>query len=512
MAATSFLLTPIPKWLFTDVSGNPLINGTMLAFDSLDKSQFKLIFSDPGGTISYPTAGVIFDTGGMAGPFYFANDTPYFLQVFDQNGNLRFSIDNYTPPAEGGGNVSTITDINNLVINGQFFFGQSVASVVASTIYRIAPGAAQGFPAILNSIIQPYISFSANGSGATKTLTLTPFTLGDITVESSPLNFMRYSCTISGTGETYNDFVFPLAAGVKSLEQLQLYYSISARSSTTSTAEAYIVQSGGFGTNSPTTVSTLISTMSLTADFVKYSATFTIPSGAAVTVGNCGGDSVYLVLRMPLNEVATVDFVNKMVMITPTSVASIPYPYQSLDEVGARIFEDQTGDIKMCAYGLTDYTTARPGWLPLNNSSIGSAASAATFANLNTFPLYSLIWNSVLDAYAPVSSGRGASPAADFAANKTLTLMATLGRVYGQQDFATRPLGFIEGAYTHTMTIAELVAHTHSMVQLFVNGGTSGPGDVWKDQGGVANTGITGSSTPFSIVQPTTYFNSYIKL
>ena len=60
---------------------------------------------------------------------------------------------------------------------------------------------------------------------------------------------------------------------------------------------------------------------------------------------------------------------------------------------------------------------------------IGSAASAAsTRNNIDTFQLYSTLWNNVSNANAPVSTGRGVSAYADFIANKTIALTKTLGR------------------------------------------------------------------------------------
>lgn len=62
-------------------------------------------------------------------------------------------------------------------------------------------------------------------------------------------------------------------------------------------------------------------------------------------------------------------------------------------------------------------------WLMLQGGTIGSAFSGATVrANADTQALYEYLWNTLANAEAPVSSGRGASAALDFAANKTITL------------------------------------------------------------------------------------------
>lgn len=83
-----------------------------------------------------------------------------------------------------------------------------------------------------------------------------------------------------------------------------------------------------------------------------------------------------------------------------------------------------TGDVK-----LTLKTVADVSWVLMDDKSIGSATSGATGrANADTSALYTLIWTNVIDQWAPVATGRGGSAAADFAANKALTLPKTLGR------------------------------------------------------------------------------------
>jgi len=86
---------------------------------------------------------------------------------------------------------------------------------------------------------------------------------------------------------------------------------------------------------------------------------------------------------------------------------------------------------------VSDYigSTAPSGWLFLDGRTIGSASSGATNrANADTQALYELLWNSMANAEAPVSSGRGASAAADFAANKTITIPDARGRVIAGRD------------------------------------------------------------------------------
>ena len=91
----------------------------------------------------------------------------------------------------------------------------------------------------------------------------------------------------------------------------------------------------------------------------------------------------------------------------------------------------QTGDIVAAGSNST-----RTGFVRLNGLTIGNASSGATErANADTEALFAFLWDNYSDTNAPVSSGRGASASADYAANKTITL----------PDARNRSLAFIDG-------------------------------------------------------------------
>lgn len=84
----------------------------------------------------------------------------------------------------------------------------------------------------------------------------------------------------------------------------------------------------------------------------------------------------------------------------------------------------QTGDLII---GFTP--GGRAGAVRLNGGTIGSSTSGATErANADTLDLYTFNWNTFDDTICPVTGGRGANPAADFAANKPLRLLSARGR------------------------------------------------------------------------------------
>ena len=169
---------------------------------------------------------------------------------------------------------------------------------------------------------------------------------------------------------------------------------------------------------------------------------------------------------------------------------------------------------------LTYRAAARAGWIMANDGSIGSATSgASTRANADTEALYTQLWNNISDTYAPVSTGRGANAAADFAANKTLTLSRTLGRALARAGagagLTSRALGEYLGAETETPTVAKTAIHNHDIQAISGNGGTSVGLSNDGSIGAADNTTAVrnkGSDTPFAIVQPVAHLNVMIKL
>jgi len=179
-----------------------------------------------------------------------------------------------------------------------------------------------------------------------------------------------------------------------------------------------------------------------------------------------------------------------------------------------------TGDAKP-----TLKTTADSGWVMANDGTIGSAASGGTTrAKADTIDLYTLIWTNVDNTSAPIqdSSGspttRGASAAADFAANKRLSLTKMLGRalsVAGSGSGLTaRALGVALGAETHALTTSEMPSHNHelnfaaSTLQSGSNTASFGNGA----SAGAVFTRDTGGGNAHNNMQPSTFMNFMVKL
>jgi hypothetical protein len=179
-----------------------------------------------------------------------------------------------------------------------------------------------------------------------------------------------------------------------------------------------------------------------------------------------------------------------------------------------------TGDVKLTYKGVAD-----PGWILLNEGSIGNASSGATTrANADTVALFTLMWSysslSMQDSAGTVVA-RGANAAADYAFNRRLVLPLSLGRHLAMggngAGLQSHPIATWVGAESYTQTEATMAGHSHATV-----GGDVGPsgmdstlvvygvqsnGSYWSTA-----TDVHGSSQAFSIMNPATYMNVMVKL
>lgn len=213
-----------------------------------------------------------------------------------------------------------------------------------------------------------------------------------------------------------------------------------------------------------------------------------------------------------------------------------------------------TGDVK-----LTYKTVADSGWVLMNDGSISKGgAGGTTRANDDTLQLYTLLWNNTVDADCPVSTGRGANAAADFAAGKTLTLPKVLGRALAGAGAGAglTARNLAKNLGTETIAIADVAAHTHTVPALSIpglalsggisidqvddtigggvqkrmtlgvtantsSGGNAGPGSITgtsltgntvANNTGTGVSGSNGSGQADGKMQPTQFLNVMIKL
>lgn len=527
----SYLLAPIPKWVLINNEGTVAGGAKLYTYRSLNKIQQKIVYQDAGGTIPW-TNPIIFDLNGVQGPFYWSVDSAdlsdtYYLEAYDADDNLLWTLDNYFPPgAGGGGNVTTYIPLTNYIANNQFIDHiDDTANPVNTTNLVIAPSNHKGFtPAgvpIVGAygVVGPDIRFVKNNTAATDQITFPLFALASapLTGDVTPVDYIRYQCTNSPAGETYKSFQFPITQKIKNLSNQAMTFKVWARvTATPVTLTAYVRQYFGSGTAASAEVRTSIGTLPLTTTWTQYNLSLTIPDVAGKSIGTPGlqtdDDALYMQLEMPLGAPCDVLF-TKPKLYLGTIDPSLEF--EDYDQINAINSTPRTGDTRM-----TLYTNSLPGWVSMNDGSIGNVGSGATNrANQDTFQLYKTIWDGVSDAFAPVSTGRGASAVADFIAGKTLTLTRVTGRVLGGAGsgagLTTRALG--EWLGSETISIAAMPAHNHpgstvALAPLAIGTGTSG-----------VNNGIQGTPTALNIasqgggaangnIPPSTFMNVFIKL
>lgn len=169
-------------------------------------------------------------------------------------------------------------------------------------------------------------------------------------------------------------------------------------------------------------------------------------------------------------------------------------------------------------------TTAPTGWVKENGGTIGNAASGATTrANADTLNLFTLLWGEFSNTVLPIqtSSGaastRGASAAADFAANKRMPLFDSRTRfLRGADDGlgfdATLTVGLSQADaiknHKHPFTTDPGGAHTPTIPRGATGGGTGaqhGPPDGGQLSGNPVpahtHTGTTNDNTDGSALE-----------
>lgn len=212
----------------------------------------------------------------------------------------------------------------------------------------------------------------------------------------------------------------------------------------------------------------------------------------------------------------------------------------------------QTGDLKV-TYG----TGTISGFVRANGRTIGSASSGASErANADCQSLFEYLWNA--DPNLTVSTGRGASAAADWSANKQITLPDWRGRALaGLDDMGNTAAGRLTATYAnctattlgvgcgsqnHTLTLAELptgitsaqnqgfnvsVTSTVSNIDLGIGSSSTGGGGIGLNvvagsgsvtsvgtvnAGNVTTTSNNTSGGAHSIVPPELLATIYLKL
>lgn len=532
----SYLLAPTPKWVIINRTGTVAGGAKLYTYRSLNKTEKKTVYQDPAGTIPW-TNPILFDLNGTQGPFYWAVDSDdledtYYLEAYDKDNNLLWTVDNFFPPGEGGGGIVTsYIPIVNYITNNQFInhiddiAGNIAPNNSLPTNLVIAPSNHKGFtPATsvpivgTNGTLGPDIRFVKNNTNGSDNIFFPVFPLASypLTGDVTPVDYVRYQCTNSPAGETYKSFQFPITQKVKNLSNQSMTCGIWAAVAATPTdINLYVRQYFGSGTAASAEVRTLIGTASLTTTWTWFPFNFAIPSVAGKSLGTPGqqtnDDALYIQVEMPLGIPCDVFFVKPALFLGDIDPE---LEFDSYDQIDSINTTPRTGDVRP-GY----LVNASGGWVPMDDGSIGNAGSGATTrANQDTFQLYKTLYDGVLDIWAPVSGGRTGNAVDDFIAGKTLTLPKSLGRALAEagagSGLTNRSLGSNTGSETAALAIANLpdpiitglgITNVQTNVlgpEVILNNNNLGSGQIRNPGGGQAHANM----------QPTTFQNFYIKL
>lgn len=225
-------------------------------------------------------------------------------------------------------------------------------------------------------------------------------------------------------------------------------------------------------------------------------------------------------------------------------------PFDNLDTTGANAGEKWIADGAGGGSWVSGYpilsavtTMARISddgnrWLRCDGRTIGSATSGGTArANADMEDLFTHLWSEftntelIIQDSTGTPTTRGASAAADFAADKRMPLLDMRGRIVAGMDDPTGSaaanrvtnasadvLGGSMGAETHTLTESELADHSHEQ-RLGGNAlghtvGSAGGNNTYTttstDSVTPMTTRSTGSDTAHNNMQPTIFLNYFI--
>jgi hypothetical protein len=402
----------------------------------------KLVFKDIGGLFPWPyvtipnqgtTLGIQIDENGTQGAFYFEFDSmfpedTYFLEVYDRNGVLQWTMTNFFPPAAAsGGSVTTAVSLENLVVNNVFWRNIGNSPVPINQTYtRLAPSSNTGLantPALFGGDI---VFIKQGNLTATDQLQFKNFIPGTtpFNLDVTPIQYLNYTSNMIA-GETAKYIQIPITQGVQNLNNISMTFSMWAESNGGGNPNltVQLVQFFGDGGAPSAPVIVPIDVYVLTNNWVKNVTTFPVPDIIGKTLGFCGNDGLFLQILFPVDSSVNIDLTKPSLYVGNIAAQE---EYQAYDKINAVINSPRTGDSRI---SYSDFIQPDPNWIRADDGTIGAPLSgASTRAAIDTFPLYNLIWNTISRTFCPVVGGAGVSAIADFVALKSIFLPRALGR------------------------------------------------------------------------------------
>lgn len=443
----TYNLAPNPKWTAFDAKGNPLVGGKVHTYKKGTQVP-KSTFTDQAGSVPN-TNPVSLDSKGQA-TIYWADDDDYYIEVYDNRGQLIFTRDNYNASSGGGAGHNVVyKKFENYCRNAQF------------SVWPFGP--ALNLSDQMNAQIIDEWFFQKSNTHANDYVRQGVFPPGQSEVPHNPLYYVEFSCTHVGKGtESYKRFL-QVFRSVYSFANTEISISFYAKASAPFPLEVLLIQDFGTGGSPSADVESLLTSIELSTVWKRYTVTYTVPNINGKALGSNGDDQLLLSINLPTNTVYNSIALSSIQLQVGDSVTEFEYLTQDEQHYQKSLLQGfPTGWLQPI------YSNHIPqGWTLADDGTIGNTNSNATNrANLDTKNLFCYFWNTCGDELCQVSEQRGKSAEDDFYANKTLQLPKLLGRsliAVGQGDNLTeRKVGEHGGEETHTLILAELPPHTHT--------------------------------------------------
>ena len=511
-----------PPSAASQVIGLPIAGARVFTWSSLNHATPKTTYQTNSGSPPPALPNPVVANGiGQVEIYWALNDADitdlYFVQIKGPTGDdtVYYSYDNFDGAAYiGNDSPSTRNDVN-FVRNPQFTWNRFKKT------YNLNAASAAVYTGVF---VADDWYFTKNNTNATETIVIEDFALGQDVVPDNPIHYLNWTLTSGASGETYKN-IFQKFASVQTLAGKTVTLQFWASSNVSTPFTVKFRQFFGTGGSPSTDVVTAFpNPFTLTSGFALYTGTVTIPDIDSKVLGTSLTDCLQLEFNLPLNAGGSTTFNLANVQLEPGSVANA-FQYETPNDQQTRLSKDwfgpPTGDIKFAAGALGNY----PGWLRMNDGTIGNIASlATTFASENAYALYDYLWTNFANPQCPVSTGRGANSLADFNANKTLNLPLTMCRLMGNEGTGAGLTARVNGVTGGSET--EVAAHTHDTAGWMLTGtaGTDAAGDpaagvaydmlvVTQGTGGTSQTTLnTGTNITTNNMNPFSFITMYIKL
>lgn len=541
------IAAPMLQDYFVDKdTGLPLSAGIVKFYKDTARTVYKNVYEQTGtpGAYTYvplpnpltlSAVGTIQDDSeNDVIPYYYPFDEddsnlsqPYYVTVTNNLGVPQFTRENFPFIGDNGENTPNVSTLQNQIVNNVFWRNVGTVNVTNLTDTVIAPNQHDGFS-------MPDVRFIKNITGATDNITFMPFGLGNdpLINDITPEVYLNFNCSSAQVGETSKYIQIPISYHVKTLENVPATITLQAENvtgNTNNTLTISILQFLGTGAISqPSPI--VLETITLNNSWEKFVIPFVFPSAAGLTLSGTGDDALYLQINYPVAVTCDINFClpsNFLSNVVPTN------SFQTYDQIDPIINGFRTGDYRMSLNSFSPF-----GWVGLNDGTIGNASSnSTTRANIDTWPLFNLIWNAVGATNAPMLTsggapvGYGANAMTDFTANRQLSLTKTLGRLIasigtpssGNNTGTTWALGQATGGELQILSsVNQLPPHNHagSTVTIPRGNGSFVPSinmitnDIHAGNAGpyALNIASNGSSAPFNTQNPVFYTNMFLKL